>query len=112
MNCKNILVICTGGTIGMIASRTTGALLPATMDDFEHILPELSDSDTNASVVAFQPLIDSANVSVSVWSRMAALIYEQYDRYDGFVVLHGTDTMAYSASVAGSLEVWARWNPF
>lgn len=98
MNCKNILVICTGGTIGMVCDKLSGALRPASMHDFEHILPELSDTATTATVVAFQPLIDSANVSPSAWSRMANVIYKEYEKYDGFVLLHGTDTMAYSAS--------------
>jgi len=98
-NYKNsILLIYTGGTIGMKEDPNTGTLSPF---DFNHLLkevPELKKFSTKIDSYTFDPLIDSSDVEPSMWVKLAEIIKEKYDKYDGFVVLHGTDTMAYSAS--------------
>lgn len=94
----SILIIYTGGTIGMVNDPVTGMLVPI---DFSHIsdqVPELRRFMLNLESVSFDPVIDSSDVSPEVWIRIADTIADNYDEYDGFVVLHGTDTMAYSAS--------------
>jgi L-asparaginase len=93
-----ILIIYTGGTIGMVNDPYTGSLVPI---DFEHIseqVPELQRFGYSLNSVTFEPVADSSNIDPSTWIRIAETIENCYDRYDGFVVLHGTDTMAYSAS--------------
>ena len=93
-----ILVILTGGTITMVRNPENGALRPADTETFKAFVPELFASDIRVDMFPFSPLIDSSDVSPADWSRMARTVYENYDRYDGFVILHGTDTMSYSAS--------------
>jgi L-asparaginase len=93
-----ILIIYTGGTIGMVNDPLTGSLVPI---DFEHIseqVPELNRFGYILHSVTFEPVVDSSNIDPALWIRIAETIADCYDRYDGFVVLHGTDTMAYSAS--------------
>ena len=95
---SSILLIYTGGTIGMKVDPTLQALTPF---DFKQILeevPELRKFAYRIDSWTFDPLIDSSDVEPSLWISLAGLIEEKYDDYDGFVVLHGTDTMAYSAS--------------
>ncbi len=94
----SILIIYTGGTIGMVNDPVTGTLVPI---DFRHIsdqVPELRRFGFNLESVTFDPVIDSSDVSPGTWVRIAESIADGYDQFDGFVVLHGTDTMAYSAS--------------
>jgi L-asparaginase len=96
---SSILLIYTGGTIGMKEDPALQALTPF---DFSQILdevPELAKFAYRIDSYTFDPLIDSSDVEPSLWIALAALIEERYDDYDGFVILHGTDTMAYSASV-------------
>ena len=93
-----ILVILTGGTITMVRNPETGALRPADTETFRAFVPELFASDIQVDMFPFCPLVDSSDVNPDDWSRMARTVYENYDKYDGFVVLHGTDTMSYSAS--------------
>jgi len=93
-----VLLILTGGTISMIRSKDTGALCPASVETFRSLVPELVTSDVQISIYPFSPLIDSSDVNPDHWVRIAKTIEENYYQYDGFVVLHGTDTMAYSAS--------------
>jgi L-asparaginase len=93
-----ILIIYTGGTIGMIQDPKTGSL---TTFDFEGIydqIPELKRFDYQLEFYSFDPLIDSSNSRPEYWIELAAVIEKNYDAYDGFVVLHGTDTMSYTAS--------------
>ena len=93
-----VLLIYTGGTIGMNHNPHTGALEPF---DFEHLLsrvPELEQFQTEISTYQFSPPIDSSDMSPQFWIRLARLVTDRYDEYDGFVILHGTDTMAYTAS--------------
>jgi L-asparaginase len=97
-NSISILIIYTGGTIGMVNDPVTGSLVPI---DFRHIsdqVPELRRFGFRLESVTFDPVIDSSDVSPETWIGIAETIAAGYDRYDGFVVLHGTDTMAYSAS--------------
>lgn len=99
----SILVIYTGGTLGMVYDDKNKALVPF---DFEQILdkmPELKSFGFKLTVLSFNQLIDSANVSPAHWVALATLIEENYDKYRGFVILHGTDTMAYSASALSFL---------
>lgn len=100
---KNILVIYTGGTIGMVKDKVTGALHPFDMKKIYEALPVLRQLDCNIDTWQFDPIIDSSDMNAGVWIRLANLIGQQYDKYDGFVVLHGTDTMSYTASALSFL---------
>ena len=94
----SILLIYTGGTIGMVQDPTDQTLKPF---DFKQILdsvPELSKFAYRIDSYSFDPIIDSSDIEPSLWQELAELIASRYDGYDGFVVLHGTDTMAFSAS--------------
>lgn len=93
-----ILLILTGGTITMVRNVRTGALHPAELETFKAFVPELFASDIQVTMLPFSPLVDSSDVQPSDWQRMARAVYDNYADYDGFVVLHGTDTMSYSAS--------------
>ncbi len=95
---NKVLLIYTGGTIGMGQNPDTGALEPL---DFNHLvscLPEFSMLKTGIETYQFTPPIDSSDMSPRLWSQLVSIIAERYNRYDGFVILHGTDTMAYTAS--------------
>ena len=95
---RSILMIYTGGTIGMMKNQETGALEPFCFDDIYTHLPMLRLIDADVHIKELQPLIDSSNSNPAFWVRLASFIYENYDSYDGFVILHGTDTMSYTAS--------------
>lgn len=95
---NNVLLIYTGGTIGMNRNPRTGALEPF---NFEHLLcnvPELEQFPIQISTFQFSPPIDSSDMSPRLWTDLAHIIANNYEKYDGFVILHGTDTMAYTAS--------------
>ena len=95
---SKVLLIYTGGTIGMNRNPRTGALEPF---DFEHLLsnvPELGAFDVDIDTYQFDPPIDSSDMTPGRWTELAHVIADRYDQFDGFVVLHGTDTMAYTAS--------------
>ncbi|HEY5687280.1 MAG TPA: asparaginase [Yeosuana sp.] len=94
----NILLIYTGGTIGMIKDHKTGVLRAF---DFKHLLkriPELQLLDCKIDTVSFQTPIDSSNMNPDYWVQIAEIIESNYNAFDGFVVLHGSDTMSYTAS--------------
>ena len=93
----SILVIYTGGTVGM-AYNERGLLAPMRFSEVTRLMPELRYLRMRVSVLSMPHPIDSSNVTPTDWLTLANLIGEHYDHYDGFVVLHGTDTMAYSAS--------------
>ena len=93
----SILLIYTGGTIGMKTNPETGALSPFDFNDMYEEFPYLRMLNVDISVLHFKP-IDSSNVTPALWIELARLIRDSYASFDGFVVLHGTDTMAYSAS--------------
>lgn len=95
---RKVLLIFTGGTISMVRDAQTGALHPADLQTFKAFVPELFAGDIHVEMLAFDPLLDSSDLNPANWRMMARMVKEQYDAYDGFVVLHGTDTMAYSAS--------------
>jgi L-asparaginase len=94
----SILIIYTGGTIGMVHDPVNGSLVPI---DFRHIsdhVPELRKFGYDLNSVSFDPVKDSSNIDPGVWIKIAEIIEQNYTGFDGFVVLHGTDTMAYTAS--------------
>ena len=95
---NKVLLIYTGGTIGMGRNVQTGALEPL---NFEHLianLPEFAYLQTDIDTYQFTPPIDSSDMSLRRWAQLVRIIADNYDSYDGFVILHGTDTMAYTAS--------------
>ncbi len=95
---SSILVIYTGGTIGMKEDPSDGTLKPFDFSQIKDEVPELNKFNVQIDSWTFDPLIDSSDVEPSIWVSLAEIIKERYDQYDGFVILHGTDTMAYSAS--------------
>jgi L-asparaginase len=95
---STILLIYTGGTIGMKEDPAVQALRPFNFSQILAEVPELGKFAYRIDSYTFDPLIDSSDVEPALWTALAELIKERYDSYDGFVILHGTDTMAYSAS--------------
>ena len=95
---SKVLLISTGGTITMVRDKKTQALVPAEMETFKAYIPELFAGPVEVDIEAFSPLIDSSDIGPDSWVRMARMVYDHYEEYDGFVILHGTDTMSYSAS--------------
>ena len=98
MKKRRILIIYTGGTIGMIENPETHALQPFNFDHLMDNVPKIKKLDYVIDNFQFEPPIDSSNMDPMHWRNIALTIEERYDRYDGFVVLHGTDTMAFTAS--------------
>ena len=95
---KRILIIYTGGTIGMINDPETNSLIPFDFKNIVKNVREIKSLDFRIDSRSFDPPIDSSDIDPAVWEKLGAIIEETYDRYDGFVILHGTDTMAYTAS--------------
>lgn len=96
---KKICVIYTGGTIGMIPTENGFAPSSGQFHKEISMIRDMSSPDMpDWDLIEYDPLLDSSNVAYEQWNMMAHTIEENYDKYDGFVVLHGTDTMAYSAS--------------
>ncbi|MBW7847045.1 MAG: type I asparaginase [Bacteroidales bacterium] len=93
-----ILVIYTGGTIGMTKDIDTGALVPFDFGNIYEQMPILRSFDYKIDFHSFENLIDSSNVKPDFWIELVGVIEKNYEHYDGFVVLHGSDTMAYTAS--------------
>lgn len=98
MTNSSILLIYTGGTIGMQKDPETGSLKPFNFKGILNEMPVLKRFGFEVDTIEFDPIIDSSNVNVDFWIKLARIIKENYGKYDGFVVLHGTDTMAYTAS--------------
>jgi len=94
---NSVLLIYTGGTIGMRTDPESGVLAPFDFNQIYEEFPSLRRLGVNIKVLPFEP-IDSSNASPELWVRLAEIIGENYTRYDGFVVLHGTDTMSYTSS--------------
>ena len=94
----NILLIYTGGTIGMMKDFETGALKAFNFSKLLQKIPELKQLDCNIETISFEKPIDSSNMNPEKWIQIATIIEENYANFDGFVVLHGSDTMSYSAS--------------
>jgi len=95
----DILLIYTGGTIGMVKDYKTNALKAFNFEQIKDKIPELNLLDCNIETVSFSNPIDSSDMSPEYWIRIAEIIEERYKDIDGFVVLTGTDTMSYTASV-------------
>ena len=95
---NKVLLISTGGTITMVRDKATKALVPADIETFKAYMPELFQGDIHVDIEAFRPLFDSSDIGPDKWAQMAQMVYDHYDEYDGFVILHGTDTMSYSGS--------------
>lgn len=94
---NKILIIYTGGTIGMV-NDSNGILVPFDFEQIKDNVPELGRLNYHLDVHSFHPVIDSSNMDPIIWKTLAELIYRKYDLYDGFVILHGSDTMAFTAS--------------
>jgi L-asparaginase len=93
-----VLLIYTGGTIGMITDPKTGVLKAF---DFKHLtnqIPELERLNVDLNTISFTKPVDSSEISIEHWKTIAEMIVENYSLFDGFVILHGSDTMAYTAS--------------
>lgn len=94
----NILLIYTGGTIGMMKDFKTGALKAFNFKKLLEKIPEIKQLDCDIETFSFEKPIDSSNMNPDKWVQIASVIEENYTKFDGFVVLHGSDTMSYSAS--------------
>lgn len=97
-NARKLLLVYTGGTIGMKQDPDSLALKPFNFDQIENEVPELKKFGYHIDTISFDPLIDSSDVEPAFWVQLAKTIEANYYSYDGFVVLHGTDTMSYTAS--------------
>jgi len=98
-----VLVIYTGGTLGMVYDPKSDSLVPFDFAQIPDNLPEMARLDFEISVLTFDTLLDSSNMNPSVWVQLAHIIGVNYTQYDSFVILHGTDTMAYTASALSYL---------
>lgn len=99
----NILLIYTGGTIGMVKDYSSGALKAFDFNKLLKSIPELNQLECAIHTISFDNPIDSSDMHPKDWIRIATIIEEEYDAYDGFVVLHGSDTMSYTASALSFL---------
>ena len=96
---KRVLIIHTGGTIGMKKTENGYTPVAGYLSEELKTIPDLNRADFPAwDLHEMSPLLDSSNVSVDEWNAIGKIIYDNYDNYSGFVILHGTDTMAYTAS--------------
>jgi L-asparaginase len=95
---SQILIIYTGGTIGMMSDPVTKTLIPINFEQIMDNVPELEKLNCKIKVHSFEQIIDSSNMNPKVWGELAALIEANYNTVDGFVILHGSDTMAFTAS--------------
>lgn len=95
---NKILIIYTGGTIGMTHEAESGALVPFDFGKIYERIPELKRFSCKIDFYTFHPLIDSSDMQPRKWVLIARHIHKHYDEYTGFIILHGTDTMAYTAS--------------
>ena len=94
----DILLIYTGGTIGMIKDFETGTLHNFNFDELLEQIPELNLLECNIATQSFKEPIDSSNMNPDYWVDLVTIIEDNYDAYDGFVILHGSDTMSYTSS--------------
>ncbi|AXG73494.1 asparaginase [Flavobacterium arcticum] len=94
----NILLLYTGGTIGMVKDFDSGALKVFNFDKLLQNIPELKQLDCVIETMSFETPIDSSNITPLQWAKIATVIEQNYNNFDGFVILHGSDTMSYSAS--------------
>ncbi|MES2835929.1 MAG: type I asparaginase [Bacteroidota bacterium] len=99
----SILLIYTGGTIGMVQDPKSKSLVPFNFEHLTNQIPELSQFNFKLHSHSFQPPIDSSDMQPSIWIELVEIIEKNYNNYDGFVILHGSDTMAYTASALSFL---------
>ncbi len=93
----SILIIYTGGTIGMIKNKE-GVLLPFNFDNLLNFIPLIDEFDADIESVSFEKPIDSSNFNPGLWAKLVNIIGDNYEKFDGFVILTGSDTMAFTAS--------------
>ena len=98
-----ILLIYTGGTIGMVKDFESGVLKAFNFSELLQNIPELKQLDCQIETISFETPIDSSNMNPGKWVKIATIIEENYNKFEGFVVLHGSDTMSYSASALSFL---------
>lgn len=98
MTKKRVLLVYTGGTIGMVKDHSTGSLKPVDFNNLLKQIPALKKFNCKIDALFFKNPIDSSDADPDTWIKLVEVIEKNYNRYDGFVILHGTDTMAYSAS--------------
>ncbi|MFA5574825.1 MAG: asparaginase [Brumimicrobium sp.] len=98
MNKSKVLLIYTGGTIGMVKDSETKALVAFDFGYLKKQVPELDKINVNLESVSLEHPIDSSDMNPDIWKEIAQIIIEHYEQFDGFVILHGTDTMAYTSS--------------
>ena len=94
----SVLIIYTGGTIGMITNPETGAYKPFDFEQISKQIPALNSFGFKLDTISFEEPIDSADLKPDTWVKLAKILRENHSKYDGFVILHGTDTMSYTAS--------------
>lgn len=97
-NNSHVLLIYTGGTIGMIENAQTGVYVPFTFNHLRENVPEIKRLKFKISTYLFEHPLDSSEMTPDKWRELVEVIQKDYDKYDGFVILHGTDTMSYTAS--------------
>ena len=102
---QSVLVIYTGGTFGMVYEPQTGQLVPFDFDRVVDRLPELKRLTFDITLLTLPAIIDSSNMKPAIWVELAQIIQDNYRQYDSFVILHGTDTMAYTASALSFILV-------
>ncbi len=95
---QKILLVYTGGTIGMVRDKEKNTLVPFNFDGLLKAIPELKSEELDLENISIKNPIDSSNMHPNIWVEIAEIIENNYANYDGFVILHGTDTMAYTAS--------------
>ena len=95
---NSVLIIYTGGTIGMVKDHNTGSLVSFNFDALIHEIPEIKKFDLGISTISIDQPIDSSDMQPDNWVNLAEIIFDNYGKYDGFVILHGSDTMSYTAS--------------
>lgn len=98
MEKAKVLIIYTGGTIGMVKDHESGSLVAF---DFNHLyeqVPELKRLEIDIAAISFEQPVDSSEMSPVKWRKLAQIVVDNYSDYNGFVVLHGSDTMSYTAS--------------
>jgi L-asparaginase len=99
----SVLVIYTGGTLGMVYESKDKQLIPFNFDQIIDRVPEISRLNFDITFLSLPDPIDSSNMNPEIWIELATIIEEEYEQYDSFVILHGTDTMAYTASALSFL---------
>jgi len=103
MSKPKVLIIYTGGTIGMIRDEKTRTLIPFRLERVVQSIPSILELGLEIHSMELDEIIDSSNVTPKMWLELAEIIDEYYNDFDGFVILHGSDTMAYSASALSFL---------